>query len=116
MFEIIERFAVDQLLILRPAAFNLLNFVRWKTIEEVHERYAAFNRSQVSDSSEVSTFLNAGAAEHSPAGVTTAHNASEVVVAEDGHGVRPYRTSCDVQDDRFQFARRCMTGIISMRP
>ena len=26
------------------------------------------------------------------------------MVAEDGHGVRPYRTSCDVQDDRFQFA------------
>ena len=103
VFEIIKCFAVDQFAqFFGRQHLNLLNFMRRpETVKEVHERYAAFDRCQVSDSSEVSTFLNAGAAEHSPAGVATAHNVR--MVTEDRHGVGPYRTSCDVQDDWFQF-------------
>ena len=103
VFEIIKCFAVDQFAqFFGRQHLNLLNFVRRpETVKEVHERYAAFDRCQVSDSSEVSTFLNAGTAEHGPTGVATAHNVR--MVTEDRHGMGPYRTSCDVQDDRFQF-------------
>ena len=103
VFKMIEGIAVDELTqFFSWKHFNFLDFVGCaEPVEEMHEWHAVFDSRQMGHSCQVSTFLNAGTTEHSPARITTAHDIR--MVAEDGHGVGPYRTGGDMQDDWFQF-------------
>ena len=65
--------------------FNFLNFVGGtEAVKEVQERNATFNRSQVSNASQVHNFLYTAFCQKGKAGLTSCHNV--LVVTKDGQG------------------------------
>ena len=66
--------------------FDFLQFVRsTETVEEMHERYAAFDGCQVCDAAQVHNFLYGSGGKHCYTDLTTSHNVG--VVAEDGESM-----------------------------
>ena len=103
--EIRESLLVNEgLQILSFEHFNLLDFMRSaETIEEVHERHASFDRSQVSHTSQVHHFLHRTFCQHGETCLTSRHYV--LVVTEDGECVRGNGTSGNVEHAREEFTR-----------
>ena len=81
--------------------FDFLQFVgSTETIEEVDERYGAFDCGQVSNTSQIHYFLNGSGGQHSAADLTASHNVG--VVTEDGESVCTYCTGRYVEYTGFQ--------------
>ena len=81
--------------------FDFLQFVgSTETVEEVDERYGAFDCGQVSNTSQIHYFLNGSGGQHSAADLTASHNVG--VVTEDGESVCTYCTGRYVEYTGFQ--------------
>jgi hypothetical protein len=93
-----DEFRVDHILHdLVGDLLDLLDFVgRAEPVEEVQERHAGLEGGGVGDQRHVHDFLDAGGAEHGPAGLTGGHDV--LVVAEDGQGAGGYRAGGDMED------------------
>ena len=76
---------------------------RAETVEEVHERQAAFQRGQMRHGGQVQDLLHAARGEHGEAAGAAVHHVA--VIAEDAHGVGAYGTGRHVHDRGKPFAR-----------
>ena len=84
--------------------FNLLDFVRCtETIEEVHERNARFDGSQVSNTSQIHHFLYRAFSQHGETCLACRHYV--LMVTEDTQCVRSQCTS-----RHMEYARQELTG------
>ena len=103
--EIRESLLVNEgLQILSFEHFNLLDFMRSaETIEEVHERHASFDRSEVSHTSQVHHFLHRTFGQHGETSLTSRHHV--LVVTEDGKSVRSNGTCRHVEHTGKEFTR-----------
>ena len=82
---------------------NLLIFVAGaEAIEEVDERYAAFDCSKVGNSTEVHHFLYATFCQHSEARLAASHHVA--VVTEDAEAVRSQGTCANMENAREQLS------------
>ena len=103
--EIRESLLVNEgLQILSFEHFNLLDFMRSaETIEEVHERHASFDRSEVSHTGQVHHFLHRTFGQHGKTSLTSRHHV--LVVTEDRECVRGNGTCRNVEHAREEFTR-----------
>ena len=85
-------------------SFDLHHFVRGtETVEEVHERNAAFESGSVGHESEVLAFLHAAGGEHGKAGLAAGHHVG--VVTENRKALHGKGTGSHMEDRGGQFAR-----------
>ena len=83
--------------------FNLLNLVRRaEAVEEVQERHALVNGSQMSNGAQIHNFLRGGRSQHSKAGVADCHDVG--MVTEDRQCMRRQRAGGDMEHARKHFA------------
>ena len=117
VFEMIESIAVNEFAqFFSRQHLDFLDFVRCaEAVEEVHERNAAFDGRQMGNGCQVGTFLDAGTAEHSPA-VLRQPMTSEWSPKMDMVWVPTVRAAMCRTTGFNSPDRRCMTGIISIRP
>ena len=85
-------------------SFDLHHFVGGaETVEEVHERNAAFESGSVGHESEVLAFLHAAGGEHGKAGLAAGHHVG--MVTENRKALHGKCTGCHMEDRGGQFAR-----------
>ena len=102
--EISQCFLIDersQFIIIQD--FNLLDFMACtETIEEVDERNAAFDGSQMSDAGKIHDFLCVSFSQHSAAGSSCTHDI--LMIAKNGQSMVGQCTGSDMENARKKFA------------
>ncbi len=98
-----ESFPVDKFLnVILVGGFYFLDFVRGtETVEEMYERNAAFDSSEVCNRSQVHNFLYGAGSQHSETGLASAHHVG--VVTEDRKCLSSQCTCGNVENAGKQF-------------